>query len=361
MWNSNYIIKFELGEGIIKAANSPDNRNMFIKLFGSEPEDDAKLIMDGIKHIRKSLAKKNIILPSVQITDNTNIKYDEFICYWGIEKVHYSIDCLNDLFDFINKKAIEYSEYNNATFTFALETIERDQFQTAYDAYKKLYYISRQNDDFHSASRALTEVSGIVAICGQKNFAIQLASVAVQYAQSCNIVDQTLKCQVYLNLGNIQKCYDAAKALRYFEECSKIAYKSNQSQFLFFSLLGTAESYLILGDIESSLNYYEKSLALVNDNEMASSIQIRMIKLYKMMVEQLKNDNKLESDTKSKYWDMVQCIIKDVCKNLCVNAVFKLLKLQGNSALVSFGAKYVIENNIFKSSAVIGDNNQFYK
>ena len=118
---------------------------------------------------------------------------------------------------------------------------------------------------------------------------------------------------------------------------------------------------MILGDIESSLNYYEKSLALVNDNEMASSIQIRMIKLYKMMVEQLKNDNKLESDTKSKFWDMVQCIIKDVCKNLCVNAVFKLLKLQGNSALVSFGAKYVIENNIFKSSAVIGDNNQFYK
>lgn len=35
MWNSNYIIKFELGTGIVKAANSPDTRNMFIKMFGN--------------------------------------------------------------------------------------------------------------------------------------------------------------------------------------------------------------------------------------------------------------------------------------------------------------------------------------
>ena len=242
MWNSNYLIKLELGEGILKAANSSGY--------------EAKLILDGIKHIRKELAKKGITLPSVKISDNTHIKNNEFICYWGIEKVHYSIDYFNELFDFIFNKAIEYSENSNATFSLALETIERDQFQIAYDAYKKLYYIARQKNDFHSAARALAEVSGIVANSGQKNFAIQLATVAVGYTESYNIVDQTLKCQAYLNLGNIQKCFDASKALAYFEECSKIAYNSNQSQFLFFSLLGKAESYLILDDIESIIYNY---------------------------------------------------------------------------------------------------------
>lgn len=225
MWNSDYLIKIELGEGIINAANC------------SKQQGDLKLIKDGIKQIREELDSNDIILPPVYLSDNTNIKPNEFICYWGLEKEHFSITYLNDLFDFINNKATEYAENDDSTFVQALETMEQDHYQNAYDTYKKLYYYARQKNDFHSSARALTEVSGIVALSGQMKYAIQLAAEAVKYAESYNIVDQTLKCQAYLNLGSIMKCCDAVNALGYFNHCSKIAYKSNKSQFLFFSFL----------------------------------------------------------------------------------------------------------------------------
>ncbi len=360
MWDSNYIIKFELGEGIIKAANSPDTRNMFIRLFGRAPQDDAQLIIDGIRYIRNDLASKGIILPSVQITDNNGIKANEFICYWGIEKGHYSITHLNDFFDFIKNKAFEYNQEGSSTFTKALESIERDRYQIAYDTYKKLYYTARLNDDFHRSARALTEVSGIVAYNGQIDFALQLAYVAIQYVESYNIVDQTLKCQAYLNMGSILKCHNVTMARKYFEGCSQIAQKSSNLQFLFFSLLGLAESYLIMGDIRKTITYYEQSLALVNDTGTAISIQKRMILLYKNLVEQ-QYASVQKGNIVSMFKDLICYIVKEVGKNLCKAAVFKVLDLHGSGAVLSIGTKYIVEKNIFNSPTIIGDNNRITK
>lgn len=362
MWNSNNIIRFEFGAGIIKAANSPDTRHLFLKMFGSAPNDDAKLIIEGIGHIRKHLANYGIVLPSIYLTDNNNIKDNEFICYWGIEQGHYSITLLSDIFDFIKNKAIEYAKQENtpSTFAKALGFMEKDKYQLAYDTYKKLYYKARLEDDFYVSTRALTEVSSIIAYNDQIDFAIQLASVAVQYVDSYNIVDQTLKCQVYLNMASICKSYNTGMSMAYFMKCTQIAYKSDNSQFLFFSLLGLAEIYTMMGHFHEAIEEYEKALNLVGDSGVAVLIQKKMISLYKYLVTQ-GNSTSNKENIKSQFYDLLKYIVKEVGASLCKAALFKILNIQGMGAMISVGTKYQIENNIFKSSAVIGNNNNLFK
>ncbi|MDO5527119.1 MAG: hypothetical protein Q4F85_13675 [Prevotella sp.] len=356
MWNSNYIIKFELGTGIVKAANSPDTRNMFIKMFGNTPKDDAMLIIEGTGHVRNKLANIGITLPSVQFTDNSTLGLNEFICYWGIEKGHYSITHLNDLFDFIRNKALEYAKDETDMFQKALAAVGKDHNQQAYDAYRKLYYKARLKDDFYSSARALTEVSAIIACNNDLDFACQLASVAVQYAESYNIVDKNLKCQTYLNMASILKAYNHRMAIDYFMKCAQTAYQSDNSPFMFFALLGLAETHMLTGNVREAITSYEHSLALVKDTETTLTIQKKMICLYKNLVDQSKQIV-ADKEKKSEIRDILNSIVKDVCKNLCISAIFKVFNLQGGGAIISIGTKYLIERNIFNSPTVIGEKN----
>lgn len=358
MWNSNYIIKFELGIGIVKAANSPDTRNLFKKKFGKEPEDDIKLIMEGTGHIRKYLASIGITLPFVHFSDNSTLGPNEFICYWGIEKGHYSITYLEDLFDFIKNKASEYAEEEKGSFQYALTAIGKDQNQQAYDSYKRLYYTARQKDDFFNSARALTEVSGIIAHNGNLNFAYQLASEAVRYVESDSIVDKTLKCQAYLNLASIMKSYNAGLAIEYFMKCARVAYISGNSQFMFFAYLGLAETYTLLGNIRDAITNYEHSLDLINNTEATFIIQRKMISLYKYLIDQ-SNRKTTTEDWRRRISDVLISITMEVCKNLCLSAIFKVFNIQGSGAIISFGTKYLVENNMFNAPTVIGENNSF--
>jgi len=356
MWSSNYIINFELGIGIIKAANSPDTRNWFKKKFGKTPEDDVKLLIEGTGHIRKYLASIGITLPRVHFTDNSALRPNEFICYWGIEKGHYSITHLEDFFDFIKNKAKEYAEDEIGTFQHALIAVGKDQNQQAYDTYKRLYYTARLKDDFYNSAHALTEVSGIIACNGDLNFAFQLASVAVQYVESDGIVDKTLKCQAYFNLASILKSYSGGMAIEYFMKCAQTAHISGNSPFMFFAYLGLAETHTLMGNISDAITNYEYSLALINNTETAFTIQRKMICLYKYLIDQ-SNRTQNKEDWRSKIYDVLLSIAKEVCKNLCISAIFKVFKIQGNGAIISFGTKYGFENNIFNATTVIGDQN----
>lgn len=356
MWNSDYIIKFELGSGIVKAANSPDTRNMLIKMFGNAPKDDAKLIVEGTRLTRDWLANIGITLPRVHFTDNNTIGMNEFICYWGIEKGHYSITHLNDLFEFIKNKALEYATDGADTFQDALVAVDKDHTQQAYDAYKKLYYNARLKDDFYSSARALTEVSAIIASGNDLDFASQLASVAVQYAESDNIVDKSLKCQTYLNLASILKAYKHRMAIDYFMKCAQIAYMSENSPFMFFALLGLAETHMLMGNIHEAITSYEHSLALVKDTETTLTIQKKMIYLYKCLVDQSK-PIVADRGKKTEIRGILYSIVKDVCMNICTAAIFKVFNIQGSGSIISIGKKYTIKDNVFNSTTVIGNRN----
>lgn len=66
MWTYNNIVRIELGKGVLHAVSSPDRRNMIERIYRNTPEDDAKILLDEIKSIRK----KNVYVPTMHITDN---------------------------------------------------------------------------------------------------------------------------------------------------------------------------------------------------------------------------------------------------------------------------------------------------
>lgn len=363
MWNIKDIIKIEVGKGIVKAANSPDNRNYFIKLLGKEKEDDGKLLIQGAQGVRNALAKRGITLPIIRFTDNDSIKFNEFICYWGIEKGHYSIENISDLFDFIYNKAIEYSyENRDNSLDESIHFIDKDRFQEAYDNYIKTYYNARQKDNFYVMCRCLTETSALLAQDGQLDLAVSFSKSAIDISDGCNIVDKTLKCQCLLNAAGVIKYKDANIAISYLNKCSEIAYKTNNSYFLFMALIEKAEIFAYHGKYESAIGAYKGCLSLSDNSNFTNAIQKRMIALYQEIITEYKY--KLTENKPSnkglihEIHSLIKTIIKDVAVNMGTSMIFKSFGIDGRfMSIFSFGQKINLSGNKFNGVTCIGDGN----
>lgn len=363
MWESNYIIKLELGKGIIQAANSSDTRTLIERILNFTPDDDAQLILDGIKDIREELSSKNIILPSIRIVENTSIQENEFICYWGIEKGHYSISKLDDLFNFVRDKAVEYGKQESKQairklLVDALESMRRNDYQIAYECYLKVYYFAKMKGYFYECAQALTEVSCIIASTGQVELAIQYSLKAVDFSQMHNVVDNTLKCQICLNAGSIYKGYDANYAIALFSEGGNIACSISNSYLFLISQLGLAEIYATRGNISYAIAIYDNALRLVEhtNNEIALAIQREMIVLYRHLLT-IKEGNVSDTNLTKQFGKLLTKIAVNIGSSLFQAAVFKCLNIPGGIALFSIGEKFLVKDNIFNGIVVMGDNN----
>lgn len=372
MWNFNSLIQIELGRNIIKAANSPDSRNIFQIMFGVEPEDDAKLIIEGIGFIRKKLSKNGIILPPIHIIDNDNINPNEFICYWGLEIRYYAINNLNELFNFIENTATKYNIANGSKKDIihlseqSLHYIINDDYQYAYDNYLKAYYHSILNNFEYEIIRSMSEISAILSHSGQIDFSITILEQAAILCSNPNIVDNVLKEQVYLNLANILKFRNQIeKAYNYYYLCANSAYYSSNSHFLFFALLGMAECHCMCKNYNEAISIYELSESLVVNNDspnykIAYSIQKEMISLYKQIINNKSNGN--TSQVNSFFTQALVKIATNIAISLAETAIFKLFNIKGGSVvLFSLGNKYKFKETIFNSPAIIGDKGkQFF-
>lgn len=365
MWNSENVIRLELGEAIIKAANSPDSRNWFKQLFGAPLKDDAQLILSGIKCIRNDLSKKGILLPSIQVCDNLHIKSNQFVCYWGIEKESYSISHLNDLFSFITNKAEEYGtdidkEDINDLLSEALIEIKEDNVQESYECYLEAYYFARKKNLYYECAQALTEVSGIVAANGQIELAGLYAKAAIQYSNMYNIVDRTLKCNAYLNAASIYKYSNPQYAKNQFANAGQIAFSLNNPVLVLFSLIGIAETNSYLGHIEDAISFYEKALIITrnNNSKMTIKIQEAMLNLYHQLME-YRSNNRSNINITNGFVKILNVITSCICYSLTDAVIFKLFAIEGGSSVISIGTKYNISNNNFNKPTMIGDKNTF--
>lgn len=359
MWDSKYLIKIELGENIVQAANSKDTRMWLKKMFGSDPEDDAQLILDGVKSVREYLSENNISLPKIQFTENTDIRGNEFICYWGIEKEHCSISNVGELLHYIKHKAKEYGEdicrsEIQEMLEDALDAMQEDDIQEAYEYYIKAYYFARKNGHYYECVHALTDVSGIIAYNGQINFAGILATTAIEYCNKHSIVDIHLKCKVYLNAGAIYKESFPEYASIQFINGLHISHAAKNSVYTLFFLLELAEIHVCEENWETALTIYKDVLKIVKgkDNEIAILIQDKMIDLYELLLQE-------KSSLKENMMNLFKLILKVIISNLSDAFVLKLLKIDGRASVVSIGTQYTVKGNIFNSPSVIGNSNIF--
>lgn len=371
MWNFNSLIQIELGCNIIKVANSPDRRNIIQKVFLTKPKDDVLSIIEKIGFIRKKLENIGIILPYINLTNNDNINPNEFICYWGLEKKHYAINYLDELFNFIEKMAIKYNVANESKkdITHLLEQslhyITNNEYQYAYDNYLKAYYYSILNGSEYEAIRSMSGISAILSNSGQIDFSITILKQASNLCSNPNIVDNALKEQVYFNLANILKFKNKIeKAYNYYWSCAMSAYYSNNSHFLFFALLGMAECNCMCKNYDKAISIYELSESLVINNDspnykIAYSIQKEMISLYKQIIKSKSNEN--TSQVKTYFTQALVKISKNIAISLAETAIFKFFNIKGGSVvLFSLGNKYKFEQPVFHDSAIIGDNGKQY-
>lgn len=359
MWDSKYLIKIELGENIVQAANSKDTRMWLKKMFGSDPEDDAQLILDGVKSVREYLSEKNISLPNIQFTENTDIRGNEFICYWGIEKDHCSISNVGDLLRYIKHKAEEYGEdicrsEIQDILENALDAMQEDDIQEAYEYYIKAYYFARKNGHYYECVHALTDVSGIIAYNGQINFAGTLATTAIEYCNKHSIIDMSLKCKAYLNAGAIYKESFPQYASIQFVNGLHISHAAKNSVYTLFFLLELAEIHVCEENWEKALTIYKDALKIVKDrdNETAVLIQDTMIELYELV-------QRKKSSSMGNIMKLFKFLLKEIISNLSYAFIFKLLKIDGRVSVISIGTQNTVKGNIFNSPSIIGNSNTF--
>ena len=366
MWNSKEIIRIELGADIIKASNSPDTRDWLERILGlSTPHNDAQLLIDGICAISNRLSKEGITLPHISLHNNDEIPGDEFICFWGIEKCHYSItthsnldyELVEGLLNFIEDKAKLYhcSEKDvDSYLSDAINMLRQDNIQKAYEDYLRAYYVYKQNGNFYSCMQILSEVAAIVARDGQFDLAAVFVDQAVSYCNMANIVDTNLKCQIYMNAASIYKNIDYNKSFDYLNKCYQAASLSNNQNFKFLSLLGFAENNSILGGYEIAIKQYKEALSMLNPNysNIACGIYEQIVYLYDVLLSKIQQNNR----TKEIILKMSIKIIRSVLDKLLEVAFYKLFKIDGRLSLFSFG-NTINASNISNSRIFAGNNN----
>ena len=360
MWNSNKVIRIEVGRWIVKESNSPDTRNIISKWWNGPKEDDGQFLLTGTTNVRKSLANNHIHLPNIQFVDNSNIGSKEFICYWGIETGQYSLESLTDLFEFIYAKAVEYHNYNIDDDQKLLSLIKKDKYQEAYNFYTKTYYKARINLDFHTCSRCLTEVAVIVAQNNQMEPAFQFAFSAINYAEGLNIVDAYLKCQCYFNAANLIKYSDSNNALQLLNKCRGIAYKSGNSLFFFLANMTMAEICGYYKNFNLALDYYKTALNMVTDNSKATlSIQSAMLHTYECLLNQTcQSINSVRPNWRNTVLNLTLSIVKQVFSSTVSGLIMKAFNIQGVFSLFTYGQSIELNDNIFNAPTCIGDNNK---
>lgn len=363
MWNGDNIIQIELGQWIINAANSPDNRNLITRWWNGPLESDIKYIVNGTRNVRAVLKKQNIKLPTIKYTDNNQIGAKEFIVYWGIECGHYKLDTVNDLLDFIYEKALEYDKFSiegkDETTT---SSICKDNFQKAYNLYVNAYYKAHMHNDFHTCSKCLTEIATITAQNGNMELALKFVYAAIAYAENQNVVDANLKCQCYYNAGILLKYCNTDEAVNLLTYCRKLSFKYGLSEYCFYVDLSLAEIYGFQKKYKMAIIHYRYAEQLVKDNNIASAIKTAMLCTYEELVKQMETQQLRPFN--SQWTSIVQSILLFSLKQLMTSAasalIMKVFNLNGVSSIFSFGQTVRIEGNVFKSPICIGDYNKIY-
>ena len=365
MWKYDHIINLEIGSKIVEAANT---RTMVQKLYKSNNVD---LLIAIIRQLREHLNSQGIFLPAIHIEENENLRYNEYMCYWGLEKFQGKINNLNEFYQILVNKAYQYEEWDwnksavRETLKDCLKLIKDEEYQDAFEYYQAAYYIARIKGYSKECVQALTEASGLLLSLGEDYLSSSYANAAIKLVDELGIIDPSLKCQTYLNNANIAKeqgFIPISYAL--FGRCANMAKSGNNSFFLFLSLLGMAECCAFEGMYKETIVYYKQSLDLLShtyaDPKVANEIYRNMIATYDYLVDSL--DQKVNQSSKNSVLQRLQNIFISIAEelfvSLCSSALVNILGTRSGTALIAFGTQFNLKEPIFNGTTVVGEVKQ---
>lgn len=363
MWKYDHIINLEIGSKIVEAANT---RTMVQKLYKSNNVD---LLIAIIRQLREHLNSQGIFLPAIHIEENENLRYNEYMCYWGIEKFQGTITYLNEFYEILENKAYQYEEWDRSRSSVrkllqdCLGLIKDEEYQDAFEYYQVAYYIARIKGYSKECVQALTEASGLLFSLGEDYLSSSYANAATKLVDELGIIDPSLKCQIYLNNANIAK-EQGFPPISYalFGRCAKIAKSENNSFFLFLSLLGMAECCAFEGMYKEAIDYYKHSLDLLshsyNDLEVANEIYRNMIETYDYLIDSIEHQLSTDSILR-KLRNMFILIAEKLFVSLCSSAFVNILGMRNGISLIAFGTQFNLKEPIFNGATVVGEVKQF--
>ena len=370
MWNYKNIITLELGLGVFHAVSSPDTRGALLRMLTSPPEDDARLLLEEIKTIRRQ-AGDNVFIPTIYITDNENLEYNEFVCYWGIDCTRKTITNVEELYLHIWRKVKEYKVDNwdkivaKNLLEEAIRNIQQGHNQEAYENYCHSYYISRVQEYYYECAKALTENACLLAISGNLELAIQYTMAASDLCEMPDIVDSNLMCKVNIHLGVLWlSMTNWNEANKCFLRSTQIASNSHMLEALFVSYIYAAQCFSLRGCYRDAIQCYQQALSMLNVNNpsalpIANQIYEEMVKVYGILLELKDNERKVvrSLEINDYFGNIIKRIAWHVFQCIANVMIYKICNVRGTTALFSFGEHYNVHNVNAKGHILIGHYN----
>lgn len=372
-YNPNEAILLYIGDGIIQAANSQDNRGIVKRIIEGKRPDDAKLLIYNIKNLREELLSEGFNLPTCRIVDNPELEYNEFVIQYGIELFKGTIKTLGEITDFIREMSIEYrDEYQDSElselFQDAVDELKDDNYQEAFDIYKIIYFYthplntSRIKNKERLHINVINDISGIFLRNQNAVVTNTLLSKAVYLCQTQNILDVSLKIQVCINYAEfLKENEDLDLCYQYYKSAVELAASSKNLFFLFISSMGMGEICYLLNRKELSLEYFYYALNIIPTSPQNTSLKLEIstfinylqdsiIKENQSRIKELSNIiNKLQKKRNS----IITQIATNVLQSVIQSLVIKILGTSTAGPLMLFGKVSNTEIKTIENSGIL--------
>ncbi len=272
MWDRNKsLIQVELGSTVVRASTEVDHRGLLGKLFGDAPPKEGNVLIEGTAQLREFIQNTHELqLPVVAYCENDKLGPTEIVIYFGIEFAQFSASSLNDLFQYIYTKTLEYNNFNSdrnalrqALHT-CLEDISQDNYQDAYDRYQKIYYHAILQGIPFEIIRSISEAAQILLRNGAFDRAIPYLLSAVSLCENPEFVDITLKARVNYLAGEAFKMLGTyPTADQFYQVTLDHACRCEDSSLAFLALIGLAETSHTMGTLNRALHALREAKTLV--------------------------------------------------------------------------------------------------
>jgi tetratricopeptide (TPR) repeat protein len=296
MWNpEGNPIQVIIGLDVLKIATQPDQRTILDKWFDVKPPQPGEILVKGHEIFRKKLQEHyGINLPDADFCYDQILPRNHVLIYFGIERRQFQVTSLNDIANYIFKKAREYAGIQDNRDS--LRSILQDALESPnalnnpylLDRCCKVYFISAlANYDFETVI-SLGYAGNFILQCLDLQDAVSFLLRAFQLCLNTNSIDSVTQTAMAIDAAialRIKRDYDINQknkegviychslAIQCFKKAIKLSQINNDRPRLFLALCGLGGLYYLNGDLDGAESLIENALEVTTNNEICSDLK----------------------------------------------------------------------------------------